>query len=214
MIKGVLLDMDGVLADSEQFICQAAIIMFSEFGLKVQPEDFKPFVGTGENRYIGGVAEKYNLKVDIEKVKARTYEIYQKIIKGKLKPLPGARDFVDYCRQRGFKIAVATSADTVKMEANLREIGIPASTFNATINGIDVENKKPFPDIYLKSAEKIGLKPEECLVIEDAVSGIKAAKAAGCKCLALTTSFDRSSLHEADWICESLEKVPEEAINW
>ncbi|MCX6329513.1 MAG: HAD-IA family hydrolase [Bacteroidia bacterium] len=214
MIKGVLLDMDGVLADSEQFICQAAIIMFSEFGLKVQSEDFKPFVGTGENRYIGGVAEKYNLKVDIEKVKARTYEIYQKIIKGKLKPLPGARDFVDYCRQRGFKIAVATSADTVKMEANLREIGIPASTFNATINGIDVENKKPFPDIYLKSAEKIGLKPEECLVIEDAVSGIKAAKAAGCKCLALTTSFDRSSLHEADWICESLEKVPEEAINW
>jgi HAD superfamily hydrolase (TIGR01509 family) len=214
MIKGVLFDMDGVLADSEQFICKAAIIMFSEIGLKVQPEDFKPFVGTGENRYIGGVAEKYNLKVDIEKVKARTYEIYQKIIKGKLKSLPGARDFVDYCRERGFKIAVATSADTVKMEANLREIGIPASTFNATVNGVDVENKKPFPDIYLKSAEKIGLKPEECLVIEDAVSGIKAAKAAGCKCLALTTSFDRSSLHEADWICESLEKVPEEAINW
>jgi beta-phosphoglucomutase len=214
MIKGVLFDMDGVLADSEQFICKAAIIMFSEIGLKVQPEDFKPFVGTGENRYIGGVAEKYNLKVDIEKVKARTYEIYQKIIKGKLKPLPGARDFVDYCRERGFKIAVATSADTVKMEANLREIGIPASTFNATVNGVDVENKKPFPDIYLKSAEKIGLKPEECLVIEDAVSGIKAAKAAGCKCLALTTSFDRSSLHEADWICESLEKIPEEAINW
>lgn len=206
--------MDGVLADSEQFICIAAIIMFSEIGLKVQPEDFKPFVGTGENRYIGGVAEKYNLKIDIEKVKARTYEIYQKIIKGKLKPLPGARHFVDYCRERDFKIAVATSADTVKMEANLREIGIPASTFNATINGTDVENKKPFPDIYLKSAEKIGLKPEECLVIEDAVSGIKAAKAAGCKCLALTTSFDRSSLNEADWICESLEKVPEEAINW
>jgi beta-phosphoglucomutase len=214
MIKGVLFDMDGVLADSEQFICKAAILMFSEIGLNVQPEDFKPFVGTGENRYIGGVAEKYNLKVDIEKVKARTYEIYQKIIKGKLKPLPGVRDFVDYCRERGFKIAVATSADAVKMEANLKEIGIPASTFNATINGVDVENKKPFPDIYLKSAEKIGLKPEECLVIEDAVSGIKAAKAAGCKCLALTISFDRSSLHEADWICESLEKVPEEAINW
>lgn len=214
MIKGVLFDMDGVLADSEQFICKAAIIMFSEIGLKVQPEDFKPFVGTGENRYIGGVAEKYNLKVDIEKVKARTYEIYQKIIKGKLKPLPGASDFVDYCREKGFKIAVATSADTIKMEANLREIGMPASTFNATVNGIDVENRKPFPDIYLKSAERIGLKPEECLVIEDAVSGIKAAKAAGCKCLALTTSFDRSLLNEADWICESLEKVPKEAINW
>lgn len=214
MIKGVLFDMDGVLADSEQFICKAAIMMFSEIGIEVKPEDFKSFVGTGENRYIGGVAEKYNLKVDIEKVKARTYEIYQKIIKGSLKPLPGALNFVDYCRKRGFKIAVATSADIVKMNANLREIGLPASTFNATVNGLEVENRKPSPDIYLKSAEKIGLKPEECLVIEDAVSGIKAAKAAGCKCLAMTTSFDRSLLLEADWVCESLEEVPEEAVNW
>ncbi len=58
------------LSDSEQFICKAAIMMFSELGLTVKPEDFKPFVGTGENRYIGGVAEKYGIKVDIEKVKS------------------------------------------------------------------------------------------------------------------------------------------------
>lgn len=214
MIRGVLFDMDGVLADSEPFICKAAIKMFDEIGLKVKPDDFKPFVGTGENRYIGGVAEKYGLKVDIEKVKARTYGIYQVIIRGRLKPLPGAVGFVRKCRELGFKTAVATSADIVKMEANLREIGLPSSAFDATINGLDVENKKPFPDIYIKAAERIGLRPEECLVVEDAVSGIKAAKAAGCRCLALTTSFDRSRLTEADWVCESLDEVPEEAINW
>jgi haloacid dehalogenase superfamily, subfamily IA, variant 3 with third motif having DD or ED len=214
MIRGVLFDMDGVLADSEPFICQAAIMMFAEKGLKVLPDDFKPFVGTGENRYIGGVAEKYGLNVDIEKVKARTYTIYQEIIRGKLKPLPGAAEFVMKCRELGFRIAVATSADAVKMEANLREIDLPSSAFDATINGLDVENKKPFPDIYIKAADSIGLKPEECLVVEDAVSGIKAAKSAGCKCLAVTTSFNRSALAEADWICGSLEKVPEEAINW
>lgn len=214
MIRGVLFDMDGVLADSEQYICKAAIMMFAENGLAVKPIDFKPFVGTGENRYIGGVADKYGLEVDIVKVKARTYEIYKSIIRCNLKPLPGAVGMVTRCRNMGLRLALATSADTVKMEANLLEIGIPASTFNAIITGLDVENKKPAPDIYIKAAEKIGLHPEECLVVEDAVSGIKAAKSAGCKCLAVTTSFDRALLYEADWICDSLEKVPREALTW
>jgi len=214
MIKGVLFDMDGVLADSEQYICKAAIMMFAEYGLTVKPIDFKPFVGTGENRYIGGVAEKYGLEIDIVKVKARTYEIYKSIIRGNLKPLPGAVGMVNRCRNMGLRLALATSADTIKMEANLLEIGVPASAFAAIITGLDVENKKPAPDIYIKAAEKIRLQPEECLVVEDAVSGIKAAKSAGCKCLAVTTSFDRALLYEADWICESLEKVPREALTW
>jgi beta-phosphoglucomutase len=214
MIRGVLFDMDGVLADSEKYICQAAIMMFSELGLKVNPSDFKEFVGTGENRYIGGVAEKYNLKVDIEKVKARTYAIYLEIIRGNLRPLPGVTDFINLCLSKGFRIAVATSADAIKMEANLNEIGIPASKFHATVNGLEVMNRKPSPEIYLRAAEKIGLKPEECLVVEDSVSGIKAGKSAGCRCLALETSFDRSLLTEADWICKNLANVPDESINW
>lgn len=214
MIRGVLFDMDGVLADSEQYICKAAIMMFAEMGINVDPLDFKPFVGTGENRYIGGVAEKYGMSVDIEKVKARTYEIYKSIIHGILKPLPGAREMVDLCHKMGFKLALATSADTVKMEANLTEIGISSSLFHATVTGLDVENKKPFPDIYFKAAKMIGLKPAECLVVEDAVSGIRASKAAGCRCLAVTTSFDRSLLSGADWICESLEHIPPGALNW
>jgi HAD superfamily hydrolase (TIGR01509 family) len=214
MIKGVLFDMDGVLADSEQYICKAAKMMFAELGFKVEPDDFKPFVGTGENRYIGGVAEKYGIDVDIEKVKSRTYEIYQTIIRGNLKPLPGAAEMVRRCQDLGLKLALATSADKIKMEANLTEIGIPSSSFDATITGLDVINKKPFPDIYLMAAGKIGLKAEECLVVEDAISGITAARRAGCRCLAVSTSFDREMLSEADWICNSLENVPEEALKW
>jgi beta-phosphoglucomutase len=214
MIKGILFDMDGVLVDSESFICKAAIMMFAELGVRVFPEDFQPFVGMGENRYIGGVAEKHGVEIDIEKVKARTYEIYENIVKGKLAPLPGAHEFISECRKRRFRMALATSADKVKMEVNLREIGLPPGTFNYIVTGLDVVNKKPFPDIYLKAAEMIGLKPQECLVVEDAVSGIKAGKAAGCKCLAVTSSFEGKVLAEADWICDSLLKVPEEAINW
>jgi beta-phosphoglucomutase len=214
MIKGVIFDMDGVLADSEKFICKAAMMMFSEIGLKVQPDDFRPFIGTGENRYIGGVAEKYGLPVDIEKVKDRTYTIYREIIRGNLKPLSGAAEFVSKCRSLGLKIAIATSADKVKMEANLQEIGIPPSLFDALVNGLEVVHKKPSPEIYLKAAEKTGLKPGECLVVEDAINGIRAAKSAGCRCLAVTNSFDRALLSEAEWICDSLNEVPEEAINW
>lgn len=214
MIKAVIFDMDGVLADSEQFICKAAMMMFSEIGVVVQPDDFKPFIGTGENRYIGGVAEKYGLHVDIEKVKSRTYTIYREIIRGELKPLQGAVDFVSKCKNLGLKIAIATSADKVKMEANLKEIGIPPSIFDALVNGLEVVNKKPSPEIYLKAAEKTGIKPMECLVVEDAVTGIRAAKSAGCRCLAVTNSFERTLLSEADWICDSLREVPEEAFNW
>lgn len=214
MIRGVLFDMDGVLVDSEQFICQAAIIMFGELGLKTTPEDFIPFVGTGENRYLGGVAEKYNFDINILKAKERTYDIYRQIIKGKLEPLPGVSSFIDKCRKKGLKLAIATSADLVKMEANLNEIGLPAITFDATVNGLEVVNKKPSPEIYLKAAEKIGLDPSECLVAEDAVSGITAAKAAGCRCLALTTSFTRDKLIAADWICETLADAPDEATDW
>jgi beta-phosphoglucomutase len=214
MIKGVLFDMDGVLVDSESFICNAAIIMFKELGTTASPEDFKPFTGMGENRYIGGVAEKYKLHIDIEQVKARTYEIYEKLVTGKLSPLPGAHEFIQKCRVKGFRLVLATSTDRIKMEVNLREIGLEGDTFNSIITGLDVENKKPAPDIYLKAAKSIGLEPNECLVVEDAVSGVRAAKAAGCRCLAVTTSFEASRLAEADWICSSLLEVPYEAINW
>jgi len=214
MIKGVLFDMDGVLVDSEAFICKAAMMMFEELGVKTKPEDFHLFMGMGENRYIGGVAEKHGIKVDIEKVKSRTYEIYNKISHGKLNPLPGALEFISFCRRRGLKLALATSTDKVKMEISLKEIGLANSTFDSIITGQYIVNKKPFPDIYIKASKSLGLKPSECLVVEDAVSGIKAAKAAGCKCLAVTTSFSSSKLSEADWICDSLLEVPEEAVNW
>ncbi len=214
MIKGILFDMDGVLVDSEEYICRASVEMFRERGIKVMPEDFTPFVGMGENRYIGGVAGKYGLKVDIDAVKARTYEIYETLVAGNLRALPGALDFIGGCRGAGLRLALATSTDRIKMEINLREIGLSRSDFDAVINGLEVENKKPFPDIYLLAAERIGLRPSECLVAEDAVSGVRAAKAAGCKCLALLTTFTAPELSEADWICNTLADVPPEALAW
>lgn len=211
---GIIFDMDGVLLDSEPFICKAAMMMFAERGLIVKPEDFLPFVGAGENRYIGGVAEKYHFPVNIADVKKRTYDIYLEIIKGQLEPLPGACEFIASCRKAGKKLALATSADRVKAEGNLREIKISFSTFDAIVTGLDVVNKKPHPEIFLTAAHKLGLDPKDCLVIEDAVNGVQAAKAAGCRCLALTTSFSRQQLAEADWFGPDLAHVPPDAIHW
>jgi beta-phosphoglucomutase len=204
---GVIFDMDGVLCDSEAFICEAAIRMFKEnHGADVAPEDFKPFVGTGEDRFIGGVADKYQVKLDPKRDKATTYDIYLELIKGRLEPLPGVISFIDDCKRRGMKIAVATSADIIKMNGNLTEIGLPAETFDARVNGLDVEHKKPAPDIFLKAAEQLGLDPARCLVVEDAENGCQAAKAAGAMCLGLTTSFSAQALHAAgaDWTAPDL----------
>ena len=214
MIRGVLFDMDGVLVDSEEFIRNAAILMFKELGLETKPEDFFEFIGTGENRFLGGVAEKYSFFIDITTAKERTYEIYLELIKGKMNTLPGVDSFIAECRKRGLKIALATSADRTKMDANLVEIGMTYKSFDAVVNGLDVEHKKPSPDIYIRAAELIGIDPSECLVVEDAVNGVKAAKAAGAKCLGLTTSFSKDQLSEADWFAENLAEAGEEVFDW
>ena len=86
--------------------------------------------------------------------------------------------------------------------------------FDVKINGLDVERKKPFPDIYLYAAEKLGLKASECLVVEDAVNGIEAGIKAGARTLALTTSFDQSHFPDADWIAGDLSEVSEYVISW
>jgi beta-phosphoglucomutase len=198
----VLFDMDGVLVDSEAFIAEAAIAMFAErYGVVATREDFLPFVGMGENRFIGGVAEKYGVKLDVETDKARTYELYFEVIRGRLREIPGAVDFVRACRKLGLKTAIATSADRKKLVANLREIGLAETDFDAVVDGLSVERKKPEPDIYLEAARRLGTDPEACLVVEDAVSGVVAAKAAGCACLALAGSFPEAELRAAGADC-------------
>ena len=189
--------------------------MFSEdYGLEVQPEDFKPFVGAGENRFVGGVAQKYACEIDLPRAKARTYDIYLEVIQGALPPLRGAVEFVNRCKAAGLKCAVATSADEVKLNGNLREIGLATETFDACVNGLEVERRKPHPDIFLLAAQRIGVPPEHCLVVEDAPNGIEAAKAAGALCLGLTTSFSAEVLKDAgaDFTAGDLASVPAELM--
>ena len=204
--KAVIFDMDGVLTDSEWFIAEAGRLMFRQlYNTEVTHDDFLPFVGLGENRFLGGAAEKHGVaSFDIERAKERTYSIYTEIVKGKLKPLPGAVEFVRLCRELGYKAALATSTDYIKMITNLKEIGLAeewttgTAFFDAMVNGLDVERKKPFPDIFLEAARRLDIEPEYCWVVEDSVGGVKAAKAAGMRCLALLTTFSEAEIKKCE----------------
>ena len=159
--RGIVFDMDGVLCDSEPFICEAAMRMFAErHHLRVCPEDFRPFVGAGEDRYLGGVAQRYGIAWNLQEDKKRTYQIYLEIIRGRLKPLAGAVEFIARCRRSGMRLAVATSADAVKMQGNLAEIGLPPETFDVCVNGLEVVRKKPDPEIFSLAIRRLGLAPK------------------------------------------------------
>jgi cytidine deaminase len=202
MISAIVFDMDGVLIDSEAYTAQAAISYFSTIGMKTEPDDFIPFVGAGEDRYLGGVAEKYGVKIDLEEAKAGTYAIYEKLVTGNIQALPGVVQFLTRAHKAGIRMAVATSADKRKMEINLAVMGLNPEWFTALIHGKNVARKKPFPDIYLKALESLGVESQECVVFEDAPNGIQAAKSAQMLCGGITSSFSEEKLREegADFI--------------
>lgn len=199
-IKAVIFDMDGVLTDSEPLINAAAIAMFKELGLIVQPEDFLPFVGMGEDRYLNGVAEKHQFPIDLAGAKKRTYEIYLELVPARLRAFPGAVELVRACAAAGLKLAVASSADMIKIRANLNQIGLPLETWNAVVCGDEVERKKPAPDIFLAAAAKLGVAAAECCVVEDAMHGVVSAKAAGMRCVAVAQTFAMEKLTGADLV--------------
>ena len=206
-IHAVIFDMDGVLTNSEPLINAAAIAMFKEKGLTVQPDDFLPFVGTGEERYVAGVAEKYHFPLDSSAAKQRTYEIYLALVPSQLEAFPGVHHLVHSLRQVGLRLAVASSADRIKVAANLQKIGFPLESWDAVVTGELVEHKKPAPDIFLIAAQHLGVAPTECVVVEDAVNGIQAAKAAGMRCVAVAQTFPSEHLQAADVVRDRISDV-------
>lgn len=208
MIKAVLFDMDGVLVDSEELTYTAAIEMLRERGADACKEDFIPFIGAGDIAYLGGAARRHGLEYDPQ-MSVVTYEKYAKLVSENDIAYKNTVKTVLELYGMGLKLAVCTSSDLVKMNINLKAIGL-TGVFDALINGRDVVFNKPAPDIYLKGAEALGVPPEECLVVEDAEHGILAAKAAGMHNAALTTTFDRDELISTvspEFICDDIYEI-------
>ncbi|XP_078435903.1 haloacid dehalogenase-like hydrolase family protein [Wolffia australiana] len=200
-VSAVLFDMDGVLCNSEDLSRRAAVDLFTEIGVSVCSEDFVPFMGTGEANFLGGVAKvKGVLDFDPIAAKKRFFEIY---LEKYAKPesgigFPGALKLVEECKSRGLKVAVASSADRIKVDANLAAAGLPSSMFDAIVSADAFANLKPAPDIFLAAAKILNLPPSECIVIEDALAGVQAAQAAGMRCIAVTTTLSEEKLPKAE----------------
>lgn len=206
MINGILFDMDGVLIDSEPLILHAAISYFASLGVSVKKEDFTPFIGAGDRRFLCGVAEKYGLAIDFEEAKKKLFSLYEDFAM-EVGPLEGVHRFITNAKKAGLKIAVATSGAPAKVAINLKSIGLSESDFDLVVTGSMIKRNKPAPDIYQLAALAMGLPTEECLVMEDAINGIHAGKKAGCMVCGLTTTFVVTSLFKAgaDLVVTSLD---------
>jgi len=196
MIKNVIFDMDGVLVDSEDAITLAALEALHGFGVDARYEDFKQFTGMGEDMFVGGVARLHGHEF-LTQMKDKAYEIYVSKADERVRVFPHAKRVLSSLASHGYGLALASAADAVKVKANIACIGVQEDIFAALVTGSDVERKKPDPEIFLAAAAKAGFDPCVCAVVEDAVSGVMAAKAAGMRCVAVTTSFSARQLEEA-----------------
>ncbi|BAS83865.1 Os03g0311300 [Oryza sativa Japonica Group] len=199
-VSAVLFDMDGVLCNSEELSRLAGVDLFAEMGVDVTGDDFVPYMGTGEANFLGGVAKLKGVKdFNAESAKKRFFEIY---LDKYAKPnagigFPGALDLVTECKNAGLKVAVASSADRIKVDANLAAAGLPLSLFDAIVSADAFENLKPAPDIFLAASKTLGVDTDECIVIEDALAGVQAAKAAEMRCIAVMTTLEEDALQQA-----------------
>ncbi len=196
MIQAVIFDMDGVLVDSEFAMRKAAILALQEWGVSAKHEDFIPFTGAGEDRFVGGVAELHGVPYVLD-MKRRAYEIYLDICDEDIVRFEKIPETIERLSDMGLKIAIASAADDIKVKANIGAAGINPLYLGALVTGSDVEKKKPDPSAFLLAAKKLNVEPQHCIVIEDAVNGIIAANRAGMLSIGILSSFSEKELTDA-----------------
>jgi HAD superfamily hydrolase (TIGR01509 family) len=212
-LYGLIFDVDGVIADTEAVNAKVTARVFEElFGLKgVRDEDFTAGIGRGDEEYVRAGARAHGLELSDDQAKAgtRLREKYfmDALVKAPLLVFAGLLELIDAALASGnFRLAIATSGSFEKSRAIVKSVNVPYEKM-VHISGNDVKRRKPAPELFLLAAERMGIEPERCVVIEDAPDGVRAAKAAGAKCIAVTNTTSAANLAGADFICDSLEQL-------
>lgn len=210
---GLIFDVDGVIADTEAVNARASIKVFEDlFGIKgVKREDFAAGLGRGAEEYVKAAARVHGLQLTDQQVARATQlrqEYFLRILQQEPLPaFPGVLQLIAQAMKRDdFRVAIATSSTPEKSRAVLESAKVPYQNM-VYITGNEVKNKKPHPDLFLTAAKRMGIKPANCVVIEDAPNGVAAAKAAGARCIAVTNSTTAANLQQADLVCDSLEQI-------
>jgi beta-phosphoglucomutase family hydrolase len=205
-LEAVLWDLDGVIADTGEYHYQGWRDVFGKRGVTFTKEDFMRHFGQRHDTIIRFALGDNIPPQEFDAITREKQANYRRRVADNIKALPGAVELIRSLKQYGLKSAIASSAPPENIEIIIEGLGIK-DYFQAIAWGTEVPEGKPSPQIFLLAAEKLGVKPGSCVVIEDAIAGVAAARQAGMKCVAVTNSHPRSRLKGADLVVDTLETV-------
>ncbi len=205
-IAAVIWDMDGVLADTAPHHFLAWQETFARRGISFTEEDFMRGFGTRNDAIIRNILGEKTTDAEIATVAQEKEATFRRIIGQDIKPLPGALELIRALYDRGISMAIASSTVIENIHLIVGSLGI-AKYFKAIITGHDVTQGKPHPQVFSVAAQRLGAEPKNCVVFEDAVAGVKAAKSAGMYCIAVSSTHSKEKLNEADIIVDTLEEL-------
>jgi beta-phosphoglucomutase len=195
--SAIIFDMDGVIIDSEKLHYEAEMNTCRYYSLDAPSHEWDKFRGATGAVFFTHLIKNYAKDdIDLDKMLAHCFQVYQEIAKESLKMISGAKDFLKNARINYKKLGLATSSRAVSQEMVFNKFDLH-SFFDAIVTAEDVLNSKPHPEPYLKAVKKLDLEPEDCFVIEDSDNGIRSARAAGCLPIGITTSFKAEKLWDA-----------------
>jgi len=202
----VIWDMDGIIANTAPFHFQAWRETFRQKGIEFTEEDFKHSFGLRNDSIIRSIMGSKVSDEDIKTIAQGKEANFRRQLPRHISPLPGVTGLLKSLKEAGFKIALASSTPKENLNLLTRNLGID-KYFDAVVSEEDVTEGKPSPQPFLLAAERLRVPPSNCVVIEDAIAGVQATKAARMKCIAVTNTHSRESLSQADLVIDSLEQV-------
>lgn len=205
-LDAVLFDMDGVIIDSEPLWSEAEKRLLARRNLSYSPSLKTAMMGRDAKGAVSLLIEHYSLAESLEELIGERNHLIAQLFKEDLKTIPGALELVRSVIAAGIMTGLVSSSSQVLIELALEKVGA-TGLFAVTLSGDQVARGKPAPDVYITAAERLGVKPEHCLVIEDAPHGVAAAKHAGMCCLAIDTSVNVVELATADRVVSGFEEV-------
>lgn len=213
MTKVVIFDLDGLLIDSEPLWGEADQAVLAKFGIDYHDELHEATRGRGQRECAQLYIKHFNLSDSVESFVNKRIEAMYTLLQEKLKLMPGAEDLVVKLNAAGFILALATGGHRKERAEEILEKFSLRGFFKAVVSSMDVRRGKPFPDVFLACAKKLGVLPSECLVLEDAQNGVVAAKAAGMKVIGVNPDPKvRKLFQSADLVAKSLDRIILELI--
>ena len=203
----LIFDMDGVLINSEPLHERSKREALSQAGIEVPEERFASYTGRSDTVMINDLAAENGISDERSAEILRSKHVIYESLEHTLQPIAGATDFLRWASSR-YRLALATSANTRNRQATSEMLGI-APLFEVAVDASNFQDPKPSPEVFQIALAKLDLPATSCWIIEDAVNGILAAKAAGCFAVGLTTSFSREELGKAgaDLVIENFSEL-------